>query len=397
MINVGFFYGISEGNVLEHFGKSIASSLLNIDISLHTIDLKDSANLNSNLNTLLNLNPEFCFSFAGIGSNFNPIINNQEQNLWGHLKIPFISLFGDSPAHYEDLHKQISRYQIGLYGFKEHLSLRKTLGNLSGGVGLARPYVIKNKNKPLNKQQKRDGAIVFLKNNLSHKKTMSNWTQIQSKILKNFLLKTGKALEHEFNKHDHQSLVSIVDDFMSEQEIDEGGGYSQNIRLFLVSQLDGFTRQLRTSFIANILLDYPVKFYGSGWEDIDLANKKGQIFSDVNFLNSDNYINESLAQFNLSPNTNGGWHDRILRSAGAKTLCISNYSTEEISSLGLPESISFELNEESIRSRIEWLLEHRSEVVDLGISVSEIISNEFSLKSSFNQMIELSDLVKSRF
>jgi len=42
-------------------------------------------------------------------------------------------------------------------------------------------------------------------------------------------------------------------------------------------------------------------------------------------------------------------------------------------------------------------LEHRSEVVDLGISVSEIISNEFSLKSSFNQMIELSDLVKSRF
>jgi hypothetical protein len=184
---------------------------------------------------------------------------------------------------------------------------------------------------------------------------------------------------------------------MSEQEIDKYGGNSQNIRLLLVRELDGFTRQLRTSFIANILLDYPVKFYGSGWEDLDLANKKGQIFSDVNFLNSDNYINESLAQFNLSPNTNGGWHDRILRSAGAKTLCISNYSTEEISSLGLPESISFELNEESIRSRVEWLLEHRSEVVDLGISVSEIISKEFSLKSSFNQMIELSDLVKSTF
>jgi hypothetical protein len=224
---------------------------------------------------------------------------------------------------------------------------------------------------------------------------MSGWMSIQSNILRNFLLEMGSVIECEFYKHDHQTLLSIIDNFLSDQEIQ--GDYSSNIRLFLMAELDRFIRSIKANFLANILLDYPIQIHGSGWEDLDITNKTGQIFSDVDYLSSDNYINESLVQFNLSPNTSGGWHDRILRSAGSGTLCISNYSKEEMDRLSLPEHVSFELNEESIRSRIAWILGHKSEVVDLGISVSEIISNEFSLKSSFNQMIELSDLVKSRF
>jgi hypothetical protein len=160
MLNIGFIYGRSEGNVLEQFGKVIAPKLVAVGINLISIDIADKENLKERLSQLIDLDPYFTFSFAGIGASLGLSTNNEDKNFWELTKIPFVSLYGDSPAYREDLHIQESSYIAGLYGFEEHLSLRKTLGEIIGRVGLARPYILEN-NKPLNFMEKKDGKIII--------------------------------------------------------------------------------------------------------------------------------------------------------------------------------------------------------------------------------------------
>jgi hypothetical protein len=142
------------------------------------------------------------------------------------------------------------------------------------------------------------------------------------------------------------------------------------------------------------LLDYPIEIHGSGWDHLDLTNKIGNVYSDVNYLVSEEHINNSLAQVNMSPNTSGGFHDRILRSYGAKTLCLSDYSHEESLIFRFSEQMRYQLNDDSIRESIEWALNNRSEVIELGKNISEKMENTFSVEASFQQMLEIAAAVR---
>ena len=392
-MKIGFVYGHSEGQVLENFGKQIAPELASFGITLLTVDMTDAASFSKNIIELAQQNPLFVFGYAGIGSKIDVSGNGLQANLWEQFGVPFISLYGDSPSYMmEILHIQKSRWEVGLYGFSEHLEYRKTSGPAPGLLGKA-PYWNLNLNTNLDYSRKKNGPLIFLKNNYNHEEIILNWKRIHSFKIKNFLLETGDYLISNHSKKSHADVVFLVDNFLSTLHL-FGSGLN-NLRNYLVSQLDRFIRGYRANFLAKILLDYPVQIHGSGWEHLDTTNAVGNIFSDVNYELSNSYIASALATLNISPNTLGGLHDRHARSFGAGTLCISNYSVSEINDLMLPNAASYLLEESSIRESIEWALNNRNEVIEVGKDVANKMATNFSLDKGFSSLIEIASIMRA--
>lgn len=393
MKTIGFFHGMSEGNVLENFGTAIAPKLNQLGFNLVPVNLFNNPRLTENLIALIQKDPLFIFGYAGIGVDIKLIVNNKEVGFCEHTNIPLISLYGDSPSYREDLHIQNSRLQVGLYGFKEHLDFRKTLGNVHGTVAYGTSSILELNRPLVDIKTKRNGNLTFLKNNFSHHDIYEKWKLNSSEMVSEFLFDTSALLRSSFNNVSHSDIVTEVDNFIKSLNI--FGNATHKLRLYLIRELDIYIRAYKANYLADILLDYPVQIHGSGWKHLDLYNKKGSIFSVVDYKKSEDHINNSLAQLSLSPNTIDSWHDRVLRSLGAKTLCLSNFSSQEVMEFQIPSTISYQLNEESIRSTIEWSLNHRDDVIDLGYFLHDKLSTIFSVEAFLANMINIVAILKS--
>ena len=236
MKTIGFFHGMSEGNVLENFGTAIAPKLNQLGFNLVPVNLFNNPRLTENLIALIQKDPLFIFGYAGIGIDIKLIVNNKEVGFCEHTNIPLISLYGDSPSYREDLHIQNSRLQVGLYSFKEHLDFRKTLGNVHGTVayGTSSNFEL---NRPLvDIKTKRNGNLTFLKNNFSHHDIYEKWKLNSSEMVSEFLFDTSAFLRSSFNNVSHSDIVTEVDNFIKSLNI--FGNATHKLRLYLIRELD---------------------------------------------------------------------------------------------------------------------------------------------------------------
>src|SRR5690348_16667301 len=83
---------------------------------------------------------EFVYGAAGGGADMRATTTDgKDLNLWEAMRVPFISLKGDSPAYFFDRHVMPSPWHACLYYFPEHLDLRKRLPLTPALYGLVPP------------------------------------------------------------------------------------------------------------------------------------------------------------------------------------------------------------------------------------------------------------------
>jgi hypothetical protein len=77
-------------------------------------------------NALQSQSIAFVFGVMGMGADFRGTTpDGKESNLWQGLRIPYISLNGDSPAYYFDRHVMPSAWHACLYYYPDHYRLRR--------------------------------------------------------------------------------------------------------------------------------------------------------------------------------------------------------------------------------------------------------------------------------
>ncbi len=100
MNNTIIVFGPSSGsNVFQNFSQSVQQQFASIGVTAVILDLQ-AQDFQVRLLSLVNESPLAVLSVAGIGGLFNI----DGKNIWELARLPFISLFGDSPAYYFDLH-----------------------------------------------------------------------------------------------------------------------------------------------------------------------------------------------------------------------------------------------------------------------------------------------------
>ncbi len=376
------------GNVFHQFGESLKRSLAGIGVSLHTVNALSETYAADMTQALNARNYEFAFSYLGVGKGSA----SGAVSLWDAAKLPFITIYGDSPSYFYDQHFDYGTWCVSLYVFEEHLKLRQMFSILRGFQGMVPtlPYrpVIEG---TIDWKAKEQGKIVFLKNGNDPQKLREFWQRSLNPHVSAALMEISTAMAAHLDQCSHGEIVDRVLDFLKSAGLHDG---AEKLMLLMTAQLDDYLRRVKSALVANILLDYPVEVHGVNWEHIDTAGRQGSLIMESDYVKSETLIRNALATFDMSPNTVAGVHDRLSRAAGHQTLCVTNSGQgleQHFSNTGL---WSYGFSEESLRERIEWMLGHRRDVIELGAAFAREFDTAYSIDQAYAQLKRMAGFVR---
>lgn len=379
----------SGSNVFQNFSQSIKTQFASIGVTAIILDLQ-AQDFQQRLLSLVQEAPLAALSFAGIGGMFNI----DGKNLWELSKIPFISLFGDSPAYYFDLHFMGSNWQFGLYGFPEHTDLRKRLSLNHGFVGTVEaPFLLPPLvEKPVDIEKKMAGKLVFPKTGNSSVKLRNELGASLPKRVFAVWESIAAIIDLNLNTVSHGSICALVDEHIQALSID--GQFVSKIKLLLIALLDDYARRLESEMVADVLMDYPAIVCGNRWEHLNIANRTGTYVPISDYAYTDELIADSLAVVHVSPNTSHGIHDRQLRAIAHGTACLSNRQRLVSDLYNLNDEIVYDFDTDSLRDKIEWMLANKEEVVRRGMNRTELYKQKFHISHFYGQIANIAEFVR---
>lgn len=390
MSAVLFLHGDSAGDVLGSNGRALSEDFAAAGYTLHSMAVNDPLLLDT-VSGLLADGLVFAFGYAGIGS----AIRVGDASLWALAQVPFFSLYGDSPAYFFDLHAQQCPWQAGLYGYADHLALRRSLPARAGTLGVAHTMTIPFPaalRAGLDRRQKRAGKLIFLKNGNDPTALMLAWQRELPTPLALRLLALAEVLMARLDAATHAQILALLDAALEDLGLDPQDLLKP--RLFLLAQLDDFVRRVKSQFLANVLLDYPTEIHGFHWSHLKTEGRVGKVVLHADYGHSNFLIRDALALIDMSPNTLDGFHDRQQRAIGARTLCMTNRQPHLAEMATEAERFQFDFREDSLRGRIEWALSDPDAVLDLGEEVAERYRARYPFAAFIDGMVEMSGLIR---
>lgn len=339
----------------------------------------------------------FAIGMAGLTADATiPKKDGSQGNLWETLGIPFLAMFGDAPAYYFDRHVALTRAHALLYGFPDHLMLRKRLPRISGTMATMPPVAMSAVPfESIDFAKKLDGRLLFLKNGNDAPALVRAWQQS---------LQPGVA----------QALIEMADALTAGDAIDECHGtriddmilayYGQcgidiesvpRLRVLLHAHLDDYVRRIKSTLLAQTLMDFPVVIHGENWEHLDFSNKRCTFIPGSDFEHSNQMMRESLGVIDMAPNTTFALHDRVTRAFGSYTYCMTN--EQQILTEALPahhQHMTFRFNRDSIAERVSQAIDNPRRTIEIGAESAEIFRARYTEENFVNFTVMLADSIR---
>ena len=366
-----FLCGTTAADALGGLGRAFRNSFERLGHSFVEINFAKPDAFDTLNRTIKELPIELVFTFIGMGVELpGTTAEGKDVNLWEGLRVPVVSLYGDSPAYYFDRHVMPGNMFACLYGFPEHYSLRKRLPHIRGLLGTIPPVVL----DPVQKSEidfaaKERGRIVFLKNGNDPQELLALWRQALPDSLFVMITDMASELVRDMEGTFSTDIDALVTTFFLDKGLDIE--WHPTLRLFFLAQLDDYLRRVKSTFIVESLLDFPIEIHGDKWQHIDFNGRKATLVSGGNYAKSKNLIKNALGLVDMSPNTGLAPHDRPLRAMGMYTLCLTNeqkYFTERFTN---HQAFSFRFEMESLQETIADVIAHPRRYVELGCEVAE--------------------------
>jgi hypothetical protein len=336
----------------------------------------------------------FAFSFMALGVALTFKSDaGESSNLWEKLGIPFLALYGDSPAYYFDRHVLPGPNFAAIYGFPEHAALRNRLPKINAPVSCMGPVLLDGiAPDEVDFRQKAQGKLIFLKNGNDPEALRRSWRSLLTPGPLRALEEMASQLATDLN----DGRLNQIDDQVLEYCGTQGIGIESlpKLRLFFIAQLDDYIRRLKSTLLARAMMDFPVEIRGTGWEHLDFAGKRAVLVDDCDYAQSRQLIRDALGVVDMSPNTSLAPHDRFARALGSHTLCLGN--AQDFLARDVPEhaQLSFRFETESIQARIAEALAHPARHVELGRHVAREFSAKNPPEAGVAQMVRTAQCLR---
>lgn len=388
-----FLSGRTRGATLEGIGRAFGAVLNRFDIELVELPLLDPPGLLAKLKELDLREVQFILSGVGMGMDLSVDLGDKPTLLWDELRIPFITLHGDSPAYFFDRHIVPSDNFISLYGFAEHHALRRRFPQIRGPIGIHPPILLNEVSLAgLERRRKTEGTLLFLKNGKDPEKIKRLWSSSISAPVCKYLLEMASDLERDLDSALGNQIDDLVTRYFAGLEMDPDRLI--RVRLFCIGQLDDYLRAVKCTRMANILADYPVHIRGNEWDHVDFSGRRANYVDHCDYAQSIELIRSSLGLIDMSPNTASNPHDRVMRAFGAKTLCLTNAGQQFLRGLPHEKEFTFNFEGDSLRERIEDILANKKRAVDHGIATAEAFRKANPPEQAVEKMLHYAELVR---
>jgi hypothetical protein len=327
----------------------------------------------------------FAFAFVGMGADIHVTSPEGEKlNVWETFKIPFLSLYGDTPAYFFDRHVMPSPWCATLYAFPEHAAFRARLPKAPSIIGVSPPGPMEPvAKKDVDFRKKEQGRLLFLKNGNDPEELVAQWRESLSTNVFLMLMEVAADLVTSMANDNGSNIDERVRRYFESRGLDVEGAIK--LRLFFVAQLDDYLRRVKSNLLAKVLMDFPVDMFGHNWSHLDFSNRRIRFTPGGDYTKSAPMIRDALGMIDMSPNTDLAPHERPLRSFGSYTLCLTNRQSFFERNVKFADDFSFRFDAGEISAKVADVIAHPKRYVEVGANAAE----DFRQKHPSSRFAEL--------
>jgi hypothetical protein len=306
----------------------------------------------------------FGMSFFGVGEFLAP----DGRNPWIEAGVPFVRIFGDTPAYYPSAHLQSGPHAINGYGHAEHLDFFSRWFSARAPC-LKLPFYPYDRlpKESVDFVAKERGEIIFPKNGNCPDLLIQYWRDSLppgvARALESVAEAADAALDQPFDPlpelERHYRALGIA------------LPYAERMMFFLLSQIDDYLRRRKSNLVARSLLDLPVVIRGVNWGHVDFSGKRARHDPDSDYTRTRPLLDRALGIVDMTPNTHRGTHDRALRAAGRYTAFLTNRQQYYVENFANHAQFTYRFEADSIRERVETALSRPRETVEMGVAQAE--------------------------
>ena len=263
---------------------------------------------------------ELVFTFQGIGS--APLVGHPPRNIWEALGTPLVCFHGDHPCHMPDNHRLDIPNAMHLYSTREfNAYANRHFRRRVPGTHAHSPMM--SRDIPLGRRS--GDSFIFAKNIVHPRQMEKVWREELSPESGQILLEIAEMLRAEMRKSPWVDPHAVVDAYLATQtpppydpRVNAEGFHA------LHSQMDLYSRNLKSVQVVETLHDVPLQIHGRGWEAFAAAgNPKHQFFRGRPMAYSQSLYYSNYGILDVTPSMTG-MHDRTLRALRNETPFLSS-------------------------------------------------------------------------
>lgn len=315
-------HGSTAHDFLAPFNQEIARGIIKYGCDPVFIDLRDEqltlAQLKTALDTYTRERILFAFTFHGFGTDIGN--NTPQGNLWERLAIPVVSLMGDHPCYNVRRHTPTSPAIMMAYSSKDFLSFSTDyIKSPFRKAHLAwAPFThgrTPHRREPVVGQ---NPLILLAKSGSNPYELQEDWThlpQLMQRIIHD-------ALDDYWAK----PLSGPVTDSVLCAADARGVELRNDLSLFsfFMTQLDDFTRRVKTTSVIRDLISMPVTIYADKIDHIDTSKTRATLLPPIPNEKLVDLYQDALAIVSFNPNVNDSIHDRVFSALGTGALPLTD-------------------------------------------------------------------------
>lgn len=359
------FTSPSDGDALAHLTRELIQPIANRASRVQLLELP-STNWWDELNAAVHDPVWFAFAFSGDGQEISVERPGGVKNLWEDSKIPFVRMFGDTPAYFPKKHAARYRNSINIYGSQSHADFyRRWIDDCALTATLPAVPMDARPLDQIDEKAKLDSPIIFPKNGNSVSALQAYWRMALPTTVSNALQSVAEECVSQSNIDDDPHIDDRILNYYKNIGIDIS--LERPLLCFLVAQVDDYLRRFKSTMIAEAILDLPVSIHGNNWRHVDFYGKRASLKEGSNYAQTRKLLPNAPAIIDMSPNISNTPHDRVCRAAGCGTAFLTNQQKYIQRITGSPAECTFSFNKNSIHDLVEYYVLNPGEAVKLGL------------------------------
>ncbi|MHB8493276.1 MAG: hypothetical protein ACYC9Z_05025 [Casimicrobiaceae bacterium] len=338
----------------------------------------------------------FAMTWLGIGQNISVRATDSDAtfNAFEAYRVPLVKLQGDLPAYFIDMHRDVPKNSINLYQAQEFLDFRRRwLPDAQAISSLLPPMpMVPAERTTIDIESRKRGRLFFIKNGNSPKALEDLWETALTPRLAQIVRGMADAVKAECLRAAPVRLGDWVSEYLTSTRI--AMPVPPRLLWFFAAQLDDYLRRIKSTLIAEALLDFPIIVQGSFWDHVDFHGRRAKLVPPKDVFQSQEIVLKELGVIDMSANVDSWPHDRVQRAAGAYSLFLTN--CQGWLSEKFPDFVdmTFAFDRESIAARVSEVLNHPRRYLEMALAFGDEFRTVFPRANFAETVLRLVDYAR---
>lgn len=341
------------------------------------------------LGDAVNAGIAFAWGCAGIGCDVSIVDKKtgSKRNMWDTLRVPFISVLADQPAHVPRNHRVPARFVVNGYVFRDFLDLQRRLIK-SPQVSTLIPHVItQNPHRDRTPWSKRAHRMVFVKSGGDPEAYRAPWARYPKRL--RAIIEDSAAAVLARPTGDISDVV-----FAAFRSHDLEVGERHDIFFSALQDVDLYTRLVRGTQMAQALCRIAADIFGARWDHIDKSDANARFHPAISAASLGDLFADAQYVVSTTPNFATGTHERIPFGFSAKACVISDDNDFTRKSFaGLQSYFGFDWTDPDWAEKLVERFADPRPFDDAVQPAAEYADREFDPMKRMRAMLEITELM----